>query len=135
MQYLSNPNLYLELQQQNIIPRMEHGGLLGPGRFIDVNDKKLHKFPAIDPNRNWIYTNPNPNLYCLEYQARRLNIRFREKPNEPTRFVHTLNSTAIAIERALLAIIENYQEKDGSIIVPEVLVPYMNGLKKIKSEK
>ncbi|MEM3436954.1 MAG: serine--tRNA ligase [Nitrososphaerales archaeon] len=68
---------------------------------------------------------------CLDYQARRLNIRYRDKPNEKPNFVHTLNSTAIATERALIAIMENYQEKDGSIRIPEVLKPYMNGLEKI----
>ncbi len=68
---------------------------------------------------------------CLDYQARRLNIKYRDKPNEKPSFVHTLNSTAIATERALIAIMENYQEKDGSIRVPEVLKPYMNGLEAI----
>jgi seryl-tRNA synthetase len=68
---------------------------------------------------------------CLDYQARRLNIKYRDKPNEKPSFVHTLNSTAIATERALIAIMENYQEKDGSIRVPEVLKPYMNGLEVI----
>jgi len=69
---------------------------------------------------------------CLDYQARRLNIKYRDKPNEKPKFVHTLNSTAIATERALIAIMENYQEKDGSIRMPEVLRPYMNGLEVIR---
>ncbi|MEM3383613.1 MAG: serine--tRNA ligase [Nitrososphaerales archaeon] len=72
---------------------------------------------------------------CLDYQARRLNIRYRDKPNEKPIFVHTLNSTAIATERALIAIMENYQEKDGSIRIPEALKPYMNGLEKIEKNK
>ncbi len=68
---------------------------------------------------------------CTDYQARRANIRYRGKPNEPTKFVHTLNSTLIATERALIAIMENYQQKDGSIKIPRVLVKYMNGKTKI----
>jgi len=72
---------------------------------------------------------------CLDYQARRLNIRYRDKPSEKPKFVHTLNSTAIATERALIAIMENYQEKDGSIRIPEVLKPYMNGLEVIGRNK
>jgi len=67
---------------------------------------------------------------CTSYQAVRSNIRYREKPNEPAKFVHTLNSTLVATERALIAIIENYQQKDGSILIPSALVPYIN-LKKI----
>jgi seryl-tRNA synthetase len=67
---------------------------------------------------------------CTSYQAVRSNIRYREKPSEPTKFVHTLNSTLVATERALIAIIENYQQKDGSISIPSALVPYIN-LKKI----
>lgn len=65
---------------------------------------------------------------CTDYQARRLNIRYREAPHiEETRFVHTLNSTAIATERTIVAIIENYQRRDGTIEIPEVLHPYMRG--------
>jgi seryl-tRNA synthetase len=68
---------------------------------------------------------------CTSYQAVRSNIRFRDKPNEPTRYVHTLNSTLVATERALVAILENYQREDGAIDIPSVLVPYMNGVKEI----
>lgn len=65
---------------------------------------------------------------CTDYQARRLNIRYREAPHvEETKIVHTLNSTAIATERTIVAIIENYQRRDGSVEVPEVLHPYMHG--------
>ena len=67
---------------------------------------------------------------CTSYQAVRSNIRYRENPSEPAKFVHTLNSTLVATERALIAIIENYQQKDGSILIPSALVPYIN-LKKI----
>jgi len=66
---------------------------------------------------------------CTDYQARRLNIRFRRKPHEKAEYVHTLNSTAVAISRTIVAILENYQQEDGSVRVPEVLIPYMNGKK------
>ena len=61
---------------------------------------------------------------CTDYQARRLNVRFRKNPNDRPTFVHTLNSTAMAIGRTLVAIMENYQTKDGAVIVPEALIPY-----------
>ena len=65
---------------------------------------------------------------CTAYQATSLNIRVRDKENfESKRFVHTLNSTAIATSRALRCILENYQNKDGSVTIPEVLRPYMGG--------
>ena len=60
---------------------------------------------------------------CTDYQARRLGIRYRPKAGKGTRFVHTLNGTAIAISRGLLAIMENYQQADGTIDVPKVLQP------------
>jgi seryl-tRNA synthetase len=60
---------------------------------------------------------------CTDYQARRLNIRFRVKGEKGTRFLHTLNGTAIAVSRALIAILENYQQADGSVLIPEVLRP------------
>ena len=60
---------------------------------------------------------------CTDYQSRRLNIRYRVKGEKGTRLVHTLNGTAIAISRGLIAVMENYQQADGSIVVPEVLRP------------
>ena len=68
---------------------------------------------------------------CLEYQARRLKIRFRDKTNEDTRYVHTLNSTLIATTRVLVAIMENFQTKDGHIRIPQVLQRYMGNQKEI----
>jgi len=69
---------------------------------------------------------------CLDWQARRLAIRYRDKPGEETRFVHTLNSTLVAPERAIIAIMENFRTDDGSIEIPEVLRPYMGGQERIK---
>jgi seryl-tRNA synthetase len=62
---------------------------------------------------------------CTDYQARRLNIRYRVKGEKGTRFVHTLNGTAIAISRGIISVMENYQQADGSILVPEVLRVWM----------
>jgi len=62
---------------------------------------------------------------CTDYQARRLDIRFKRKGEKGTQFVHTLNGTAIANSRAIIAIMENYQQADGSIVVPEVLRPWV----------
>jgi len=68
---------------------------------------------------------------CLDYQARRLGIRFRDKTNEDTKLVHTLNSTLVAVQRTLVAIIENYQTPVGTVEIPRVLQPYMSGIKEI----
>ena len=68
---------------------------------------------------------------CLDYQSRRLKIRFRDKTNEDTQHVHTLNSTLIATTRVLVAIMENFQTKDGHIRIPEVLQGYMGNQKEI----
>jgi len=62
---------------------------------------------------------------CTDYQARRLDIRYRTQGQKGTKFLHTLNGTAIAMSRALIAVLENYQQADGSIVVPEVLQPVM----------
>lgn len=62
---------------------------------------------------------------CTDYQARRLAIRYKRKGEKGTHFVHTLNGTAVAISRAIIAILENYQQADGTIQLPEALVPYM----------
>ncbi|MBU4300932.1 MAG: serine--tRNA ligase [Nanoarchaeota archaeon] len=65
---------------------------------------------------------------CTDFQSRRLAVRFRKSTSDKPELVHTLNSTAIATSRAMVAIIENYQQKDGTIKVPDVLVPYMGGI-------
>ena len=65
-----------------------------------------------------------------DFQARRANIRYRPKGKKGTEFVHTLNGSGLAIGRTVVAILENYQQEDGSVIIPEALIPYM-GIKKI----
>jgi seryl-tRNA synthetase len=68
---------------------------------------------------------------CGEFQARRMKARFRKAGDKGTRFVHTLNGSGLAIGRTMIALIENYQEADGSVVLPDVLVPYMGGVKVI----
>ena len=72
------------------------------------------------------------NSNCTDYQARRLNVKYRLKEGaKPEGFVHTLNNTAIATSRTMIAIIEQYQQEDGTVLVPEALRPYMNGMEVI----
>lgn len=67
---------------------------------------------------------------CTDFQSRRLMVRYRDEHNN-TRFVHTLNGTAVAIPRAILAILENFQQEDGSVVIPEILRPFMGGRNRI----
>ena len=64
---------------------------------------------------------------CTDFQARRANIRFRREPRAKPEFVHTLNGSGLALPRVMIAVLENYQQADGTIVVPEVLRPYMGG--------
>ncbi|MGC9018013.1 MAG: serine--tRNA ligase [Caldimicrobium sp.] len=70
-----------------------------------------------------------------DYQARRANIRYRPKGGGKPRFVHTLNGSGLAVGRTLMALLENYQQEDGSVIIPKVLHPYTGGLTKIEPKK
>jgi len=68
---------------------------------------------------------------CGDFQARRMNLRFKRSGNAKTEFVHTLNGSGLAVGRTWIAILENYQQADGSILIPEILQSYMNNLEKI----
>ena len=72
---------------------------------------------------------------CTDFQARSLRIKYRDKPHEEAKLVHTLNSTLVATERAIIALMENYQLAEGRIRVPDVLQPYLGGLTTIGGEK
>jgi len=82
---------------------------------------------------------PGQNMYreisscsaCGDFQARRMNARYRGKDGKPA-FVHTLNGSGVAVGRALIAVMETYQQADGSVVVPDALAPYMGGVKKIE---
>ena len=69
---------------------------------------------------------------CGDFQARRANIKFKPRKGGKTQYVHTLNGSGLAVGRTLAAVLENYQNADGSVTVPEVLKPYMNGMEVIK---
>jgi seryl-tRNA synthetase len=69
---------------------------------------------------------------CGDFQARRMNARYKPKGGKETRFVHTLNGSGLAVGRTLIAVLENYQQADGSVVIPEALRPYMGGLAKIE---
>jgi seryl-tRNA synthetase len=85
---------------------------------------------------------PGQNMYreisscsvCGEFQARRMNARYRTKEGRQLRHVHTLNGSGVAVGRALIAVMETYQQEDGSIAVPDVLAPYMGGIRKIEKQ-
>jgi seryl-tRNA synthetase len=68
---------------------------------------------------------------CGDFQARRMNARFRRTDTQKPEFVHTLNGSGLAVGRALIAVMENYQQADGSVTIPEVLRPYMRGAARI----
>jgi len=72
---------------------------------------------------------------CGEFQARRMQARYRPRDSKAVRHVHTLNGSGVAVGRALIAVLENYQQADGSVLVPEALQPYMGGLKRIEKAK
>ena len=69
---------------------------------------------------------------CGDFQARRMGARFRSPSEKETQFVHTLNGSGLAIGRTMIAVLENYQQEDGSVAIPKALQPYMGGAKAIK---
>ncbi len=69
---------------------------------------------------------------CVDFQARRMKARFKRLSDKKNYFVHTLNGSGLPLGRTIIAIMENYQNADGSITIPEVLVPYMGGVTKIE---
>jgi len=97
---------------------------------IGFSARKCYDLEIWAPAQNrWLESSSCSN--CGDFQARRLNIRYRKKDGK-TELVHTLNGSGIALARTFAAILENYQQKDGSVIVPDVLKPYMGGVDVIK---
>ena len=68
---------------------------------------------------------------CGDFQARRMGARYRPAGGKGTEFVHTLNGSGLAVGRTIVAILENYQQTDGSVLIPEALRPYMGGMERI----
>jgi seryl-tRNA synthetase len=71
---------------------------------------------------------------CGDFQARRMNSKFKDNETNKINFLHTLNGSGLAVGRTMIAVLENYQLEDGSILIPQVLIPYMKGLTKIENK-
>jgi seryl-tRNA synthetase len=82
--------------------------------------------------QEWLEVSSVSNV--TDFQARRANIRYRPEDGGHTRFLHTLNGSGLGMPRVLIAILENYQQADGSVVVPEVLRPWMGGIEVIQPE-
>ncbi len=92
--------------------------------------RKTHDIEVWLPGQN-AYREISSCSVCGDFQARRMDARYRGPEDKQTKFVHTLNGSGVAVGRALIAVMENYQNDDGSISVPDVLRPYMGGLERI----
>jgi seryl-tRNA synthetase len=99
----------------------------------DIGSIAAKKYDILCWMADGVFRETGSNSNCTDYQARRLNVKYREKEGQaPAGFVHTLNNTALATSRTMVALIEQYQQKDGTVMIPEVLWPYMNGIKKLE---
>ena len=87
------------------------------GATVAISGRQVEKLDAL--------------INCEDFQARRANIRYRKDNKSKAIFVHTLNGSGLAVGRTLVAVLENYQQNDGSVIVPEALRPYMGGMERI----
>ncbi|MEZ5306181.1 MAG: serine--tRNA ligase [Pyrinomonadaceae bacterium] len=94
---------------------------------------KTHDIEVWLPSQN-TYREISSCSNCLDFQARRMNTRFRRAGGEKPEFVHTLNGSGLAVGRTWIAVLENYQQEDGSVVVPKVLRPFMGGLEVISNQ-
>lgn len=101
---------------------------------IGFGAKKTYDIEVWIPSQN-TYREISSCSNCGDFQARRMNLRFKRSGDAKTEFVHTLNGSGLAVGRTWIAILENYQQADGSVLIPEVLQPYMNGLEQIEAVK
>ena len=102
----------------------------------DIGSIAAKKYDILCWMADGVFRETGSNSNCTDYQARRLNLKYREKEGQaPSGFVHTLNNTALATSRTMVAIVEQFQQKDGTVLIPEVLWPYMNGIKKLEKIK
>lgn len=102
---------------------------------MGLNSRKTYDIEVWMPGQN-TYREISSCSNCGDFQGRRMNARCRTTGEKQTEFVHTLNGSGVAVGRCLIAVMENYQQPDGSIIIPTALRPYMNGLERIQvSEK
>ena len=99
-------------------------GDMGQGKW------RMYDIETWMPSRN-AYGETHSGSALRDFQARRLNLRYRKTGEKSPQFCYTLNNTAIACPRVLIAILENYQNADGTVMVPGALRPYMNGVERI----
>ena len=111
---------------------LPHHVVINCGGDIGLGQVKKYDIEAWMPSENK-YGETHSSSYFHDFQTRRLNIRYRDTEGK-LRFAHSLNNTAIATPRVLISIIENNQQADGSITIPEILRPYMSGVTVIKKE-
>lgn len=103
---------------------------------VGFSAKKTYDLEVWLPGQNsgqGLYREISSCSNCGDFQARRMNAKFKDKESNEIDFLHTLNGSGLAVGRTMIAILENYQQSDGSVIIPEVLLPYMRGLKKIEA--
>jgi len=99
----------------------------------DINNLAAKQYDVQVWMADGVYREIGSNSNCTDYQARRLNIRYREKEGvAPAGFVHTINNTALATSRTMMAILEQFQQKDGSVLIPVALRPYMGGVERLE---
>ena len=98
---------------------------------MGFGSRKTHDIEVWLPGQN-AYREISSCSVCGDFQGRRMNARYRSKDDKAVKFVHTLNGSGIAVGRALIAVLENYYNEDGSVTIPDVLRPYMGGLTKIE---
>lgn len=94
--------------------------------------RKTYDLEVWLPGQN-MYREISSISYCGDFQARRMNARYRAEGEKATQFLHTLNGSGLAVGRTLVAVLENYVNEDGSVTVPDALVPYMGGVRKIEA--
>ncbi|MFH1229179.1 MAG: serine--tRNA ligase [Candidatus Aenigmatarchaeota archaeon] len=99
----------------------------------DIGPIAAKKYDIMCWMSDGVYRENGSNSNCTDYQARRINIKYRDKEGQvPVGCVHTLNNTALAMSRTMVVLIEQNQQKDGTVNIPKVLWPYMNGIKKLE---
>ena len=102
---------------------------------VGFSAKKTYDLEVWLPGQNsgqGLYREISSCSNCGDFQARRMNAKFKDKVSNEIDFLHTLNGSGLAVGRTMIAILENYQQQDGSVVIPDALLPYMSGLKKIE---
>ncbi len=130
-----NEHLHMKKSAQTILEKLEL-----PYRIVNLCSgdvgfaaQKTYDLEVWIPSQN-TYREISSCSNCHDFQARRMSARFRVKNEKKPKFIHTLNGSGLAVGRCLVAIIENYQQADGSIKIPDALLPYMDGMTAIRKK-